>query len=164
MKTRVLFMTCALAGAAWGCKTPVDAVALKANEWQLKEITTENGPETLPGRVPTIFFADSNRVSGFAGCNRFLSRYELRGQKLSLAPLVTTQMLCAGSMDFERQFLRLLAGTKYLSLFDGELTLRDGTKKLSLVFIPKQAAGTPPETGASPAGDETSSPDDQPAG
>ncbi|MDR1273779.1 MAG: META domain-containing protein [Odoribacteraceae bacterium] len=162
MKTRVLFMACALAGAAWGCETPVDAVALRANEWQLREMTTEKGTVTLPERVPTILFADSSRVSGFSGCNRFTGKYKLSGGRLSLSPLITTRMLCTGGMDFEQQFQRLLAEAKRISLLDGELTIGDGKGKLSLVFVPRQAAETLPAPGASPAGDEGPSPD--PAG
>jgi heat shock protein HslJ len=133
-------MTCALAGALWSCKAPVDhKAALMANEWQLKEMRLESGTVALPARVPTIVFADSNRVSGFSGCNRFAGTYALKGETISLGKLVTTHMFCMDNMAFEQQFQDFLSVVTRYSVVNGELTLRDKGGEQRLVFVPKVA-------------------------
>ncbi|MDR1414560.1 MAG: META domain-containing protein [Odoribacteraceae bacterium] len=139
-------MTCALAGALSSCKPTVDhSAALKAHEWQLKEMMTADGNVLLPSRVPTIVFTDSSRVGGFSGCNRFMGKYELKGEKLMLSKLATTHMMCMENMDFERKFQKALSEVKRLALQPGELKLLDESGTQTLVFIPGKGTATTDE-------------------
>ncbi|MDR2131265.1 MAG: META domain-containing protein [Odoribacteraceae bacterium] len=148
MKNGMLFIvTCALAGASWGCKAPVDyTAALMANEWQLKELVNDTDTVVLPARVPTLVFADSGRVSGFSGCNRFTGKYTVKGETITFSRVVTTHMMCVESMAFEQLFQRLLPGLAHVAVRAGELTLSDEKGKARLLFVP-----APPRRSSLPA-------------
>lgn len=129
---------------------------LIANEWQLKEMLTENGKIDLPKRVPTIMFSDSTRVFGFSGCNRFMGKYEIKGNTISIDPGASTMMACL-DMTLEKQFTKALTNVKTYTVANHELQLKDKTGQLVLTFIPKQeeAVTEEKEAVATPLADST---------
>lgn len=75
-----------------------------------------------------VLNARSQRLDGFAGCNRLRGRYTQRGTQLALSALGTTRMACPEQqMRQEQRFIQLLGAAdayriegRTLSLLQGE--------------------------------------------
>lgn len=76
---------------------------LQGVEWVITDI---DGTGVLDGSRVTLVFETDGRVNGRASCNRFMGRYTLTGEGLSLDQLATTKMACAPAlMDQEKRVL-----------------------------------------------------------
>ncbi len=93
------------------------AEALTGVEWRLLAFI---GPgelpaavqEPLPGSAITASFEADGRLSGSAGCNRYMAAYESTAEALQIAEAGLTRMFCTepeGVMDQEAQFSAWLA-------------------------------------------------------
>lgn len=68
----------------------------------------------------TVRFSPDGRASGSAGCNQWMSNYEVAGKQLSLKAPAGTRKLCAESlMEQENRFLKTLGEINSWS-FDGD--------------------------------------------
>ncbi len=133
-----LFSLFALVLAAAGCvatlPTTGDAADLAGSGWRL--VSADGVPA---GPEATITFSADGRVSGTAGCNRFMGTYEQVGTALSLSPLGTTQMACeAPATAQERRVLDALAAVTRAEVEDGRLALSGGDRRL--VWAPSATA------------------------
>jgi heat shock protein HslJ len=82
-------------------------------------------PAGVTGAVS--FFADGH-LEGFGGCNNFSGSYTVKGDSLTVGPMMSTMMACpdpAGT--FETQFLTALQNSTKWSVSAGKLDLRDDT-------------------------------------
>ena len=71
------------------------------------------------------FFANGT-IEGFGGCNDFSGSYTVKGDSLTVGPLMSTMMACpdpAGT--FETQFMTALQNSTKWSVSAGTLDLRD---------------------------------------
>lgn len=104
--------------------------SVAGTEWELVELRGQPAPVGAGGRRATIRFdADSARVSGFAGCNRYFGAYSLGADEPALAfgAVGMTKMACAQGMDLERQLGDALTQTTRYTLQEGRLALLDAT-------------------------------------
>lgn len=104
--------------------------SVAGTEWELVELQGQPAPVGAGGRRATMRFdADSARVSGFAGCNRYFGSYSLGNDEpaLTFGAVGMTKMACAQGMDLERQLGDALSRTSRYTLQDGRLTLVDAT-------------------------------------
>lgn len=71
---------------------------------------------TLPGFVPVkgklpVLVFKGDKVSGQAGCNRFMGTYHISANQIAFSPLATTRMACEEAvMQQENTFLKALSG------------------------------------------------------
>lgn len=74
----------------------------------------------------TIRFNDEGRVSGSAGCNRYMTTYTVDGETISIQPAATTRMMCPGEgvMEQERAYLNALQEAATYGIRNGKLELR----------------------------------------
>lgn len=78
---------------------------------------------------------EAGRVSGLGGCNRFGSRYDLEGDRLTFTPPMATRMACAPHiMKAEQDFFEMLARVKRMELEGDTLKLLDGSGKVLATF------------------------------
>lgn len=108
MRTLVALLVLALAAcrANTGMTPPADfRRAVGGVEWELVTLRDQPAPTGAGGRRATLRFdADSARVSGFAGCNRYFGGYTLGDDSaLTFGGLAMTRMACADGMELERQ-------------------------------------------------------------
>lgn len=113
--------------------------ALAGTSWQVTGLN--NGRHAVVSLVAdssvTLAFGSDGSASGSAGCNRFTTRFESEGSKLTFQPPAATRKLCAqpeGLMEQEQQFLTALA-TVTSARFEGdrlELRSADGALALTL--------------------------------
>jgi len=113
---------------------------LQGVEWQILTIDGQTLPAGSP--VPTIQFGTDGRLSGFAGCNRFMGSYTLGGEGLSSSQLASTRMACVGPGDALET--RILGHLEQLQGFEapaaGTLTLRTGQGTLGARLAPRPNA------------------------
>lgn len=129
MKKALGTVLAALAGCVGlaGCQA-IQNPELELGRWQLE--TLGGAPvSTAPDRPPADILFDSGppqRVSGFAGCNRFAGAYVLAGENVEFRAVSTTRMACApAAMELERRFLQMLEATRGWRMVDAELELLD---------------------------------------
>ena len=93
-------------------------------DWQLIELNAKTAPPGAGGRRVTLRFdADSARVGGFAGCNRFGGSYTIAGDSLRFGPLVMTRMACTDGMQLESHLTEALQATRRYELTSTQLKL-----------------------------------------
>ena len=111
---------CAIAGMAAfvSCGTSRKAASteeLISGSWN---ITEAMGHAVTPrdNAAPTISFdIDGKRVSGHAGCNRFMGGFTLNGNgknSISFTPLAATKMMCPDMETEQNIFLALDAASR----------------------------------------------------
>lgn len=94
-------------------------------EFAGKPVVEENQRELHLMLVP-----GENKLRGFAGCNQFLGRYDVKDNSLRFTGVATTRKFCEGVMDQEQAFLRLLEGTASHKIVGEALDLYDGNGTL----------------------------------
>lgn len=78
---------------------------------------------------------EAGRVSGLGGCNRFGSRYDLDGDRLTFSTPMATRMACAPDlMKAEQAFFEMMARVRRMALSDDRLSLLDGEGKVLATF------------------------------
>jgi len=75
-----------------------------------------------------------NKLRGFAGCNQFLGRYDVKENSLRFTGMATTRMFCEGVMEQEQAFLSVLEGTASHKIVGEALDLYDANGKLLARF------------------------------
>ena len=93
-------------------------------DWELVEVNGQTASTGAGGRRATLRFdADSARVSGFGGCNRYSGTYTLDGDSLVFGPLVMTRMACTEGMQLESKLSTALVATRRYELSSTQLKL-----------------------------------------
>ena len=131
----VLLLAVALSACA-GLGTPsaTPTAGLEGTSWTLVEI---DGRAPAGDTVPTLAFDEAGNVSGSAGCNTFMGTPTIEGSSISMGPLGTTRMACAGAAGLlETAFLAAMNEVESFAIdSEGRLVLEDG---VVLVFEPAQ--------------------------
>jgi heat shock protein HslJ len=109
------------------------APRLAGTNWTL---VSQDGLGTLPGTRVTAAFGADRRLSGSAGCNRYVGAYELSGPGIEVGPLATTRMFCApaGVMEQEQRYLVALQRVALVAMNGEQLLLVDATGAHELLF------------------------------
>jgi heat shock protein HslJ len=122
----------------------VSLAELAGTEWML--VGLDDRPLPAGARPPTLLFGDA-RVSGFGGCNRYTGTVAAkRPGTLSVGPLGTTKMACAGpATDVEDRYLAALAAVSQCALVAGRLQLSGTVEGASRTLtFERRAAGDQP--------------------
>jgi heat shock protein HslJ len=130
--------TCALAtlAACQPSRTASSDVAFRSSvagvDWELMELNAKTASTGAGGRRATLRFdADSARVTGFSGCNRFSGSYTLNGDSLRFGPLVMTRMACTDGMELEHDLSAALEATRRYELSSTQLKLFGPSKAIA---------------------------------
>ena len=111
---------------------------LTGTTWYLNSIIDATGTIWTPGPLFPISLqlADDGKLSGNAGCNNYFGSYTLSGSTISIGTLGTTVMFCdePGVMDLETTYLALLPRMTLYQVSGNELTLSDGTGKITVIY------------------------------
>ncbi|MGZ8414260.1 MAG: META domain-containing protein [Gemmatirosa sp.] len=110
-------VSCVTAATGSGA-APLDGV-----DWRLLDVGGR--PALTTTAVQMRFAADSGRVSGDAGCNRFAGPYVRDGASLRLGPLVSTRRACIddGATRQEMEVLAALEATRRHAITGDTLVL-----------------------------------------
>ncbi len=92
-----------------------------SGNWRLTKLGIRDAAEVFnwsEDKIPTLTFdAESGRISGMAGCNRYSSTYTLEGNTLQVNQVVSTQMACP-NLEGEVSFLQSLNGALQIAMPD----------------------------------------------
>jgi heat shock protein HslJ len=111
-----------------------EPVALTGTYWRLAQLDGEPVAVAEGTPLPHIaLHADTERVAGFGGCNRFFGRYSVTDKAISIQPLGGTRVSCPDTDALEQSFLRALAATDQYVVNGGGLTLIGDGREI-LVF------------------------------
>jgi heat shock protein HslJ len=104
---------------------PADFRATVAGaDWELMELAGKPAPTGAGGRRATIRFeADTSRVTGFAGCNRYFGTYMVEGKTIRFGPIGMTRMACAEGMTLERELGTALEAARSYEIGQFELAI-----------------------------------------
>jgi copper homeostasis protein (lipoprotein) len=103
---------------------------LENTDWTLTRVGDKTVAAGAGQRAPHfVLHAATRRVSGSAGCNRLLGRYEAEDTSLTFSDVASSRMACASGMDVERQFLAALRVTRTARITQRHLELFDGGGK-----------------------------------
>lgn len=95
-----------------GARAPAAAPALSVpSSWVLVELNGKPVPANTAQPATLAFAADSNRVSGYSGCNNFSGAYTLSdGNRLRFGPMAMTRRACP-EMSMETEYAKVLEST-----------------------------------------------------
>lgn len=71
-----------------------------------------------------------NLITGFSGCNNFQYTYTLKGEKLDLGLVVTSDMYCEETQKLENEFLGQVSKSTRFSIDGDELILTNEKKEV----------------------------------
>jgi heat shock protein HslJ len=123
-----ILMAAAALIALPGCHRNTEVAAggrvesLRKSTWTLVELNGHPAGMGAGGQPATLQIA-ADRASGFAGCNRFSSTYEMSGATLRFTAPVSTRMACAAGMELEVAYLNAIAATRSYRTIGGTLEL-----------------------------------------
>ena len=89
----VTALLCLFAGTPAFADLPLDYRDLRGTSW---EATEWNGAAPKPEMAPRLSFNPDERFTAFAGCNRHMGRYAIRGEGIAFEPQRSTKMACHG--------------------------------------------------------------------
>src|SRR5690606_37303950 len=98
---------------------------LEETIWTLTELNGNPVTARGPGgkQIHIVFRRSGNRVEGFAGCNGFGGKYELKeGSRIAISNVIGTMMAC-DLMEIENQLHRALISADNYSLAGNKLRL-----------------------------------------
>ncbi len=110
------------------------ATELTGIDWQLVSL---NGQPALAETPITARFGDDGKLTGSAGCNRYIAGYHLDGQNIAIGPVAATRMACPqpeGVMQQEAQYLTALSTAATYAINLKRLELRTAAGALVASF------------------------------
>lgn len=117
---------------------PLNSFQITGKTWQLKYIKgfSEEQLKEHP-QLPTMEFdAESQRVSGFAGCNNYFGNYSLNNQgQVNFSELASTKKMCINSMNLEDAFLQTLDKSEWISVEGRTLNIKDKEEQVLASFV-----------------------------
>lgn len=111
--------------------------ALSASHWQLVSYGTQAGQTlTVPDSQVTLTFDAGNGVSGYAGCNSYSGTYDIRHDRLTFDPLISTFKACDDPlvMAQEAVYLEALQAATRYKISNDELLIESGSGQ-TLMFL-----------------------------
>jgi len=105
----------------------LEPAALVDTLWQLTYVNNGDGAlvSIVEGTSITATFQDDGALNGSAGCNTYITSYEVDGDAISIGPAASTQMACEQEvMDQELAYLTALEQAASHEIGVDTLTLR----------------------------------------
>jgi len=86
--------------------------------------------DELPSDTYLSFDETTNRVSGYAGCNRFSGNYTVDGNNIAFTNIIATRMYCKETMPAEQNLISALENANTFSIANNVLTLNNAKDTL----------------------------------
>ncbi|MCA0152501.1 META domain-containing protein [Winogradskyella vincentii] len=101
----------------------MDAKSLDQESLAGSYIIKEMGDEMIKGQTLKITFeSNSDRVTGFGGCNSFFGTYTLKDNKISFSDIASSKKFCGKAIgDLERNFFSTLKSSTKIELDENHL-------------------------------------------
>ncbi len=99
----------------------------------------------LGGTEITAVFGEDGSLTGSAGCNNYMTSYQVDGNAMTIEPAATTRMFCGepeGVMEQEAEYLAALTTTATYDIRGDKLELRTADGALVASFVNQPAPAT----------------------
>ena len=107
---------------------------LTSNPWELSSFQEMNPDAAkFPEGLPTLYFLDGGKLSGFTGCNNFSGSFSLESGGIQLDPGAMTKKACPDSG--EEEYMGVFYRVKTYTVNKEKLILSDGITEL-MSFAP----------------------------
>ena len=117
------------------CGPGPSTAMLENSYWKLVRLGNEPVILGAGDKEPYMtLMSERNRMQGFAGCNRLLGSYELKGEKLKFGRMASTRMACQNGMELEASFMQALESTVIWKIEGEHLELSDSKGTLLARF------------------------------
>jgi heat shock protein HslJ len=105
-------------------------------EWRLVSYGDAANPTpALPNVDTSISFDEKGQFGGNVGCNSFGGDYQVNGNQVTIASIISTMMFCTETSDQETAVLGILSDkTLKMSMNSNQLTLTTGDSLSVLVL------------------------------
>lgn len=104
-----------------------------------------NNTDVTPFKLTLEFDSKTNKVSGFAGCNRFYGTYTTNGNTIVFSELGATRMMCQDEVNkVELSMFQTIAKVNNFELSKGKLSLKNDEAVLIIAnerMMPKSRQG-----------------------
>jgi len=125
--------------ARYVVSTETSAENLMGKEWRMASYNNGKGgvQSTLTGTMVSAFFGADGQVTGSAGCNNYFGTYTVTGDRIAIASLGATKMMCgepSGVMNQESAYLAALEASVMYAIEGSTLTLMDGGGAVMVTF------------------------------
>jgi heat shock protein HslJ len=111
---------------------------LTGTTWYLNSFVDAVGNFWTPGTSHPISLQleGDGQLSGNAGCNNYVGSYTLYGNTITIGSLGSTLMYCneTAVRDLETTYLAILPRMTLYGISGNELTLSDGTGKITMIY------------------------------
>ncbi len=114
------------------------AAPMTGTMWYLNSYIDAQGNPWTPGAAypVSLQFSDGGNVTGNSGCNSYSGTYTVSGNNINIGGFAVTLMYCGdpGVMTLEQTYLAVLPMMKVYKISGDQLTLSDGTGKISMIY------------------------------
>lgn len=132
MKKMLLLLAIVVSVAACKNKNKSEAVqvSLQNTRWILQAIDEVDVIYPEHAKPADLLMEEgTNKLSGFAGCNRFFGSYESDSSgMIKFSPLGSTRMYCMETMEIETGYLKAFERVNAYEVVGKTLYLKDGDK------------------------------------
>ncbi|MBE2279364.1 MAG: META domain-containing protein [Ignavibacteriaceae bacterium] len=122
----VITLTILFAGCFSQSVIKEETVLLSNNLWTLSSLPGIEVLDSQSEKAPNISFnLNENKVSGFAGCNRFMGPVQINGETIKFGNIASTMMACP-EMELEIKFMKIFNTVDRYTIQDGKLIFFSG--------------------------------------
>lgn len=108
---------------------------LYIHEWRLVSLSGKKAAKGESGHQLSLMFDNEfNKVSGYAGCNRFFGTFTIEQNNIQVSSLGMTRKFCAKKSELEASYTRALQQATQYVIEDNNLVLSDKQNKVIAVF------------------------------
>lgn len=128
-------IACIMAVASCGSANKANKMSGIGGEWNIKEVLGTEVAGKAENPAVISFDIEGGRVSGTAGCNRFMGSFKLNENgknSISFSPLAATKMMCPDMELEDKLFKAIDAAKKVRNLKNDELGFYDEAGELVL--------------------------------
>ncbi len=118
-------------------ETPVNETAsnLYIHEWRLITLRGKKAAKGESGHQLSLMFDNEfNKVSGYAGCNRFFGTFTLEQNAIQVSSLGMTRKFCAKKSELEASYTGALQQASHYMIEENKLLLSDSQNNVIAVF------------------------------
>ncbi len=136
MRTRGIALLAGLALLITACSAgPGAGGELQGTDWVLRSYEQDGALTIVPDGLYADASFDTQRVTGFGGCNSFNARYRSGGRTLFVSQAATTLKACSeDQMMLEQTYLDLLQQSRFYTAHVLTLTIHGAGGETLLVF------------------------------
>lgn len=113
----------------------VSELVLYSQDWTLASLGDNKAPKGYGGKPLSLKFDNnSQKASGYSGCNRYFSSFTVKQSELHLGAVGMTRKACGKHSGIEHRYSKMLSQVSFFQLSDNQLMLLDQQKNIIATY------------------------------